>query len=105
MQTTNQTEFKIEKVIKRKDGKIYVKARGYDNSFNSWIDKKKMVTKFDKKGMTSIDTSKFAKKADLATLKSDVEKLDVGNLKTFLVDLSTLSDVVKYEVVKKTVYD
>ena len=64
-----------------------------------------MVTKFDKKGMLSIDTSKFAKKADLATLKSDVEKLDVGNLKTFLVDLSTLSDVVIYEVVKKTVYD
>ena len=29
----------MEKVIKRKDDKLYVKWKGYDNSFNSWIDK------------------------------------------------------------------
>ena len=29
-----------EKVIKRKGDKLYVKWKGYDNSFNSWIDKK-----------------------------------------------------------------
>ena len=33
-------EFKIEKVIKKKDDKLYVKWKGYDNSFNTWIDKK-----------------------------------------------------------------
>ena len=40
LQKTNQNEFKIEKVIKRKGDKLYVKWKGYDNSFNSWIDKK-----------------------------------------------------------------
>ena len=38
----NQREFKIAKVIKRKD-KLYVKQKGYDNSFNSWIGKKDTV--------------------------------------------------------------
>ena len=36
---TNQREYKIEKVIKRKGDKLYVKWKGYNNSFNSWIDK------------------------------------------------------------------
>ena len=41
LQKTNQQEFRIEKVIKRKGDKVYVKWKGYDNSFNSWIDKKR----------------------------------------------------------------
>ena len=40
LQKTNQQEFRIEKVIKRKGDKLYVKWKGYDNPFNSWIDKK-----------------------------------------------------------------
>ena len=40
LQGTNQQECSIEKVIKKKDDKLYVKWKGYDNSFNSWIDKK-----------------------------------------------------------------
>ena len=40
LQKTNQKEFRIEKVIKRKGDKLYVKCKGYDSSFNSWIDKK-----------------------------------------------------------------
>ena len=43
LQKTNQEEFRIEKVIKRKANKLYVKWKGYDNSFNSWIDKKDIV--------------------------------------------------------------
>ena len=39
LQKTNQKEFRIEKVIKQKGDKIYVKWKGYDNSFNSWINK------------------------------------------------------------------
>ena len=39
-QKINQQEFRIEKVIKKKENKRYVKWKGYDNSFNSWIDKK-----------------------------------------------------------------
>ena len=45
LQKTNQKEFRIEKVIKRKGDKLYVKWRGYDNSFNSWIDKASLVQK------------------------------------------------------------
>ena len=40
LQNTNQKEFRIEKMIKRKDDKLYVIWKGYDDSFNSWIDKK-----------------------------------------------------------------
>ena len=43
LQKTNQKEFRIEKRIKRKGDKLYVKWKGYDNSFNSWIDKKDLV--------------------------------------------------------------
>ena len=43
MQKTNQKEFRIEKVIKKKGDKLYVKWKGYNNSFNSWIDKKDRV--------------------------------------------------------------
>ena len=44
LQKTNQEEFRIEKVIKRKGDKIYVTWKGYDNSFNSRIDKKDLVS-------------------------------------------------------------
>ena len=43
LQKTNQKEFRIEKVIKRKRNKLYVKWKGYNNSFNSWIDKKNLI--------------------------------------------------------------
>ena len=38
LQGTKQTEFRIEKVLKKKGEKLYVKWKGYDNCFNSWID-------------------------------------------------------------------
>ena len=41
LQKTNQEEFRVEKVIKRKGNTLYVKWKGYDSSFNSWIDKKR----------------------------------------------------------------
>ena len=40
LQKTSQEKFRIEKVLKRKGAKLYVKWKGYNNSFNSWIDKK-----------------------------------------------------------------
>ena len=43
LQKTNQNEYRIEKAVKRKDYKLYIKWKGYDNSFNSWIDKKDIV--------------------------------------------------------------
>ena len=43
LQKTNQEEFRIEKVIRRKGDKLYVKWKGYNNSFSSWIDKASLV--------------------------------------------------------------
>ena len=43
LQKINQKEFRIEKVMKRKGDKLFVKWKGYDNSFNSWIDNKDLV--------------------------------------------------------------
>ena len=42
-QKTSQEKFRMEKVLKRKSDKLYVKWKGYDNSFNSWIDKKDLI--------------------------------------------------------------
>ena len=43
LQKTNQKQFRTEKVIKRKGSKLYFKWKGYNNSFNSWIDKKDLI--------------------------------------------------------------
>ena len=43
MQKTNQREFRVEKVIKRKGDKLHVKWKDYNSSFKSWIDKKNIV--------------------------------------------------------------
>ena len=61
--------------------------------------------KTDLKNMTHVDTSRFALKTNLATLKTEVDKLDIDKLVPVPTDLSKLSNVVKNDVVKKTVYD
>ena len=43
LQRTNQKAFIIERIIKRKGKKLYVKWKGHNNSFNSWIYKKSIV--------------------------------------------------------------
>ena len=45
LQRRNQQEFRIEKIIKRKGDKLYVKWKVYKNSFNSWTDKKDILYK------------------------------------------------------------
>ena len=40
LQQTNQKKFIVENIIKRKSNKLYVKWKGYNNYFNSWINKK-----------------------------------------------------------------
>ena len=91
------------------------------------LDLSNYAAKADLKNGTGVDTSKFAKKVDLANLKYDVDKLDFDKLKnvpTYLinftskvdkldvdklvpvpVDSSKLSDAVKNDVVKKDVYN
>ena len=43
LQKTSQEKFMIEKVLKRKGDKLYVKWKAYDNYFNSWIDKRDLI--------------------------------------------------------------
>ena len=51
--------------------------------------------------MTHVDTSSFALKTNLANLKTEVDKLDIGKLAPVPVDLSKLSDVVKMMLLKR----
>ena len=53
------------------------------------------TTKANLKNATGDDTSKIAKRVDLASLKLEIDKLDTFRLETTLVDLSKLSDVIK----------
>ena len=43
LQKTSQEKFRVEKVLQRKGDKLYVKWKGYDNSFNSWINEKDLI--------------------------------------------------------------
>ena len=63
------------------------------------------ATKTDLKNVTHADTSSFALKGNLANLKTEVGKIDIDKLAPVPVDLSKLRDVVKKDVVKKTVHD
>ena len=62
---------------------------------NVKVDLTNYATKADIKNISHIDTSSFALKSNLASLKTEVDKLDVNKLVPVPVDLSKLSDVVK----------
>ena len=72
---------------------------------NVKVDLSNYATKTDLKNVTHVDTSSFALKTNLASLKTEVDKLDIDKLVPISVDLSKLSDVLKNDVVKKAVYD
>ena len=117
---TNQKEFRVEKAIMRKDNKLYVKWKWYNNLFNSWIDEKKIVwmsdyfpkpkslkanvkveldlpnyaTKADLKNATGVDTTNSTKKNYLTNLNTDVDKLDIDKLKNVPTNLSNLKSKV-----------
>ena len=63
------------------------------------------ATKTDLKNISHIDVSSYALKSNLASLKTEVDKLDINKLTSLPVDLAKLSNVVKNDVVKKTEYD
>ena len=69
------------------------------------IDLTNYATKKDINDITHVDTSNFALKTNLANLKTEVDKLDIDKLVPIPNDLSKLSNAVKNDVVKKTVYD
>ena len=64
------------------------------------VDSSNYATTLDLNNAEGVDTSKLAAKSDLASLKAEVDKIDIDKLKTVSTDLSKSSDVVKNEVVK-----
>ena len=79
--------------------------RSFGGNINVKVDLSNYATKTDLKNVTHVDTSSFALKTNLASLKTEVDKLDIDKLAPVPVNLSKLSDVVKNDVVKKAMYD
>ena len=133
LQRANKQKFRIEKVIKRKGNKPYIKwkvmmvhgisglikmafnkilciklnqyfRKPYEplrGGSNIKFDLSNYLTKIDLKNATGIDTSKLAAKSDLASLKAEIDKLDIYSLVSVPVNLSKLSDLVKKNKVVK----
>ena len=78
--------------------------KSFGGNINIKVDLSNYAPKTDLKNVTHVDTSSFALKANLASLKTEVDKLDVNKLSSVPIDLSELSDFVKNHFFKTTVY-
>ena len=83
----------------------YPPYRSSSNNIKVKLDLVNYATKTDLKNITHADVSSFASKTNLASLKTEVDKIDTDKLKTVPADLAKLSKVVKNDVVKKTDYN
>ena len=79
--------------------------RSFGGKINVKVDLSNYAAKTDLKNVTHVDTSRLALKANLTSLKTEVDKLDIDKLAPVLVDLSKLSDAVKDDVVKKAAHE
>ena len=77
----------------------------FGRNINVKVDLSNYAAKAEIKNISHVDTSRFALKTNLASLKTEVDKLDIDKVVPGPIDLSKLSDVVKNDVVKKDVYD
>ena len=77
----------------------------FSGDINVKVDLSNYATKTDIKNILHVDTSSFASKTNLASLKIEVDKLHIDKLVPVSADLSKVSDVVKHDVVKKDAYD
>ena len=75
----------------------------FGDSIKVNIDLSNYATKTDLKNVTHADTSRFALTTNLASLKTEVHKLDIDKLVPVPVDLSKLSDVVKMMLLKNCI--
>ena len=70
----------------------------FGDSIKVKLDLSNYATKADINNISHFDNSNFASKTNLANLKTEVDKLDIGKLATVPVDLSKLTNVVTNEV-------
>ena len=75
--------------------------RSFQENINIKVDLSNYATKTHLKNVTHVDTLSFALKTILASLKTEVDKVDIDKLAPVTVDLIKLSDVVKNDVLKK----
>ena len=73
----------------------------FGRDINVKVDWSNYATKTDIKNLSHVDTSSFVLKSNLASLKTEVDKIDIDKLAPVPVDLSKLSDAAKSDVVKK----
>ena len=77
----------------------------FGRDINVKVDLFNYATKSDLKNVTHVDVSSFALKSNLASLKTEVDKLDIDKLTPAPNDLAKLSNVLTNDVIKKTVND
>ena len=77
----------------------------FDRDISVKADLSTYATKTDLKNVSHVDVSSFALKSNLASLKTEVDKIDANKLKTVPVELAKLSNVVKHDAIKRTEYD
>ena len=83
----------------------FPKPSNHKENIKVEIDLSNYATKADIKNITHVDTSGFALKTNLSSLKTEVNKLDIDKLVPVPTDLSKLSNVVKNDVIKKAEYN
>ena len=77
----------------------------FGGDINVKVDLSNYARNTDLKNVSRVDVSSFALKSNLASLKTEVDKIDADKLKTVPIDLAKISNVVKNDVVKKTEYN
>ena len=76
----------------------------FGGDINVTVDLSNYATKTDIKNISYIGTSSFALKSNLASVKTEVDKLDIDKLVPDPVDLSKLRDVVKIMLLKNCIW-
>ena len=95
----------IKKASYKNESILSKPFRSFGENINVKVNVSNYATEADIKNISHVDTSSFAVKPNLANLKTEVDKVDIEKLVTVPIDLTKVSNAVKNEVVKKTMYD
>ena len=94
------------KFLRKKMSQCFLKPfKSFRGNINVKLNLSNYATKTDLRNFFHVDNSSFALKTNLASIKTEVDELDIDKLVRVPVDLNKLNNVVKNEVIKKTVYD